>query len=371
MGNIERIELMASGPDVPRATWADMPEQYMTLLVVRVTDTDGATGIGAAQSYSSYGFDLSAYEGSRALAPRIIGKEAFNREARWRDLQTLVCPAPLGSVSALDIALWDLSARVAGVPLYQYVGGAQSSIEAYASTPQLNDVSDYLALVSELAQLGYRAVKFHAWNDPVRDLEMLRAVHREYGATGITLMHDAENRYDMHSAVSVARELEEMNYRWLEAPFIDYDVDSYRRLRELVSLPIIPHGIWISDIHALAHALKSRPWDAVRIDATAVGGLTPSLKICALAEGFGLSVEVQSWGYTLIQAPNLHLGLGTGRSSYFESPIPYKAHEFGVLDPIRPRSDGRVYAPDGNGLGLTVDWEAIEAAAMARSTVTR
>ena len=75
-------------------------------------------------------------------------------------------------------------------------------------------------------------------------------------------------------------------------------------------------------------------------------------------------------GVLLIQAPNLHLCLSVAGSNYFESPIPYDAYEFGVTNPIRCNAEGNVQAPSGDGLGLELDWEEIEAATLARADVT-
>lgn len=364
MAEIARIEYMAVGPDVPRTTWASMDPQFMALNVVRIWDTDGAEGVGAAQNYAAGRFDLSTYEAIRALAPRIIGKEALDREARWLDLQTFVLPAAAGAVAAIDVALWDLAARRAELPVYRLLGGARTVIPAYASTPELADVPAYLKHVSDLAGLGYTAIKFHAWNVPDRDLEMLRAVHREFSRSGLTYMHDAENRYDRFAGLRVARELEEMGFRWFEAPYLDYDVAAYAELRRRVTVPILPHGLWLSDLREYRHALERSPWDAVRFDVTSVGGFTQARKIAALAEAFGLPVEPQSWGYSLIQMPNLHLGLSCPGTGYFESPVPYEPYEFGVENPIRPDSAGMVPAPEGPGLGLTIDWDRMLAAVL-------
>lgn len=368
MADIARIEIMVAGPDVPRTTWASMEPQFMALNLVRIWDTDGAEGVGASENYAAGRFDLSTYEAIRALAPRILGKDALDREARWLDLQTFVLPAAPGAVSAIDIALWDLAARRAELPLYRLLGGAKAALPAYASTPELEDVPAYLNHVTDLASLGYTAVKFHAWNVPGRDLEMLRAVHREFTGSGLTFMHDAENRYDRLAGLRVARELEEMGFRWFEAPYLDYDIAAYAELRRRVTVPILPHGLWLSDLREYRTALEREPWDAVRFDVTNVGGFTQARKITALAEAFGLPVEPQSWGYSLIQASNLHLGLASTGSGYFESPVPYEPYEFGVENPIRPDAAGIVSAPAGPGLGLAIDWDRITAAVLKRDT---
>jgi L-alanine-DL-glutamate epimerase-like enolase superfamily enzyme len=341
----------------------------MALVIARVWDSDGASGVGASENYAAGDFDLASYEAARSLAPLIVDEEATHLEALSRALQRDVTPNTPGAAAALDIALWDLAAKRASLPLYKYLGARRDEIPAYASTPQLDDTSAYLTLVEDLASEGFTAVKFHAWNYPERDLEMLRAVHAEYADSGIAFMHDAENRYDRYGALLVGRGLQEMGFRWFEAPFRDYDLHSYRALRRHLSIPIVPHGLWISDLGELATYLSQDPWDALRFD-TSMVGVTTGRKIAALAEAWGMPVEVQSWGYSMIQAPNLHLALSVAGSNYFESPVPYEAYEFGVQNPIRCDANGMVQAPAGHGLGLELSWEEIDAATLARTDVT-
>lgn len=368
MSKIDRVEVAAYGPDIPRTTWAGMPPQLMALIVVRVWDSDGAEGLGATQTYSGTAFDMTPFESIKALAPRIVGKEALDREARWDDLQTYVMPAAPGAVAAIDIALWDLAGHRAGLPISRLLGGARTTIAAYASTPELERPNSYLPYVGNLLEQSFRAVKFHAWNVPERDLEMLRGVSKEFGSSGVTFMHDAENRYDRRSALRVARELEIMGFRWFEAPFVDYDLAGYAELRRRVSIPIVPHGLWFSELREFRYALHLQPWDAVRFDVAVVGGFTPARKICALAEAYDLPVEPQSWGYTFVQAANLQLGLATRQSSYFELPVPYDAYEFGVENPFRLDKQGLVHLPEAPGLGIAVDWKALDSAVLSRET---
>jgi L-alanine-DL-glutamate epimerase-like enolase superfamily enzyme len=178
-------------------------------------------------------------------------------------------------------------------------------------------------------------------------------------------MHDAEQRYDRRSAVTVGRELDAMGFQWLEAPLPDIDLDGYRDLRRRVGVPIIPAGNTILGLAEVRRALELEPWDAVRADVTIAGGFTPARKLAGLAEAYGLRVELQSWGYTLIQAANLHFGLATHNTGYFELPVPHEPFEFGVTNPYRIGDDGCVRAPTEAGLGISVDWELMSAAAIA------
>jgi L-alanine-DL-glutamate epimerase-like enolase superfamily enzyme len=366
---IERIEARAVGPDVDRYSWAsDLDQQYGTLTIVRAFDDEGFEGIGATPSYSTGRFDRSILETLRHLAPRVVGADPMQREAVWYGLQDFALPLLPGAQSTLDIALWDIAAQRAGVPLHQLLGGSRTRLPAYASTPLLTDADAYVAFVGELLERGFRAVKFHAWCDPERDLEMLRKVHAVHGGSGMAMMHDAEQRYDRHSALRVARELDAMGFRWFEAPLPDHDLEGYADLRRRVGVPIIAGGNDIVDIRSVGDALRRHPWDALRFDVTIAGGFTMGRRLVALAEGAGLWAELQSWGYTLIQAANLHLGLGVAGTGMFELPVPAEPHEFGVENPHRISDDGYVEAPTASGLGVVVDWERMDAATLASFT---
>lgn len=369
VSTIARVEVSAVGPDVALQGWAsDLPPQHATLTIVRVFDEDGVEGVGGTPSYSTGRFDLALLESLRLIVPRVLGEDPQLREGIWHRLQDLTLPVLPGAQAALDIALWDLVARRAGVPLYQLLGGARTRLPAYASTPLLADARAYVEFVAEVREQGFRAVKFHAWCEPDRDLEMLRSVHAAHGDAGIAFMHDAEQRYDHHSALRVGRELDALGFAWLEAPFPDQDLDGYAELRRRVGVPILPAGNTIVDIQQVGQALRLQPWDAVRFDVTIAGGFTPARKLAGLAEAWGLRVELQSWGYTLIQAANLHFGLAYEHTGYFEFPVPPDPYEYGVLNPFRVQPDGYVDAPTEPGLGVAVDWERMQAATLASFT---
>ena len=119
----------------------------------------------------------------------------------------------------------------------------------------------------------------------------------------------------------------------------------------------------------LAQAVKLDCWSSLRVDATICGGITPMRKVMALAEAHGMNVEIQCWGYTLTQAANLQVMLAYDNCTYFEQPVPYPAFEYGAADVIRTDTDGYVHAPLGTGLGVGLDWSAIEAASILKFDV--
>ncbi|MBI3464410.1 MAG: mandelate racemase/muconate lactonizing enzyme family protein [Planctomycetes bacterium] len=360
---IDRVELRVVAPKVPRYTWShDLPEQYMTNTLVRVYTDAGVEGIGGVTNYTSYDYDRYTAETLRHLIPILVGRNPLQREALWRDLQPRAFPLAPGAIAAIDIALWDLLGKVANLPVYQLLGGTRDRIPAYASTPLLPDVPSYLRLVDELVQQGFRAIKFHAWCIPDKDLELAREVRKHHPGHEIAFMHDAENHYDRGSALRVAAELESLGFTWFEAPLPDYDLDGYRELTSRVNIPVLPSGNWFQDLASFSAALRSKAWRVARTDVTICGGITPARKAMILAEAAGMNCEVMCWGYTLISTANLQLMLAFPNATYYEQPVPYEAYEYGMKDVIRTQSDGYVSAPRDPGLGVEVDWSAMDAA---------
>jgi L-alanine-DL-glutamate epimerase-like enolase superfamily enzyme len=100
------------------------------------------------------------------------------------------------------------------------------------------------------------------------------------------------------------------------------------------------------------------------VDATICGGITPTRWIMGLGQANGMTVELQCWGYTLTQAANLHVMLAYANCTYFEQPSPYPSFEHGAHDVIRTDSQGYVHAPPGDGLGIRIDWPAVEKASL-------
>ena len=368
---IERVQVYAVGPETTRYTWAsDMGEQFTTNTLVRLTTRGGLEGIGAGASYTEHAFDLSVAETLRPLLPALIGASPLSRDALWYRLQSHNLPTAPQALAAIDVALWDLAAKHARLPLYQLLGGARSRIRSYASTPLLRDPQAYVDFVAELRQQGFRAVKFHAWCEVDRDLEMARAVHARYAGAGLQFMHDAEQRYSRPDAHRAARELEAMGFTWFEAPLLDTDLEGYRELRRRVQIPILAAGNWVLDLGLIYQAIRLEAWSAVRVDANVLG-ITATRKVMGLAEAAGMTVELQCWGYTLQQASNLHVMLAYPNCTFFEQPVPYPAFEFGMADTIRTDAEGDVHAPPGPGLGVRVDWEAMGRATLLGYEQTR
>jgi L-alanine-DL-glutamate epimerase-like enolase superfamily enzyme len=365
MARIDRIEALAVAPEVRTFRYtAHEPEVRTTTTAVRVIDADGAEGWGAHDS-DTYGEpDRAPLERLRSILPRLTGRDAEDRDGIGSTLtEGGTLPWPPAVTSAVEVALWDLAARRAGLPLAAFLGADDPApLPAYASVELFDDPAAYVEALEPLIARGFRAAKIHAWGDPARDVALLQRLRSTF--PDLVLMHDAEGRYDRDGAAFVTDAGAEVGLRWLEAPLPDLDLDGYRSLRGR-GVAIFPAGDSVWDPRLLRELMRDPPWDAVRFDVSFAGGVGAALALGRVAEEFGVPVEPIAYGHAVIQAANLHVMLAIGRTEWVELPVPAEPWEHGVHTPIRIDREGLVHLPSGAGLGVDVDADAMRAAAIA------
>ena len=200
-------------------------------------------------------------------------------------------------------------------------------------------------------------------------MALVTAIHEAFKGSDLKFMMDVESAYTRDEALKAARILEKHNYLWFEAPLSDTDLVGYRELKSRVNIPILAAGNTLLYLNQIEQGIQNNGWSSVRVDTTLAGGITQTQKIMGLAEANSMTVELQSWGYTLSQAANLHLMLAYNNSTYFEQAVPVEPLEFGALTTIRTDKDGYLHAPDGNGLGIEMDWALIKQASSYKITL--
>lgn len=143
----------------------DWHRTVVTQTILRITTTDGLEGLAGATTYTPHARDGSVAEGLRCTLPVLFRHSLLDREAIRRALEaaTITIPAPLGAISLIDIALHDLAAKAAGLPLYRFLGAARERIPSYASLRRLDDAQAYVEAVAGHIAEGYRAFKLHVF----------------------------------------------------------------------------------------------------------------------------------------------------------------------------------------------------------------
>jgi L-alanine-DL-glutamate epimerase-like enolase superfamily enzyme len=360
MASIRRAEVIVVDPGTS-LRWTERAKSCAVgTTILRLVDSDGVEGIAGSDSSTFGSADRSTLEAVRSMWPWLEGRSIDCREALAKDMRVgVVFPFSTAPLALVDVALWDLAAKHAGLPLWKLLGGAQEQLPAYASLETMPAEADYVDVVGRAQADGIRAVKLHAFGEPDRDIALFGLLRETY--PDLTFMHDAESVYDHREALKVGRALDELDCRWYEAPLPDFDLEGYRDLRRCLNVPVLPAGYAMWDVRQLADALRDPPWDACRSEIIATLGITALCKMMGLARAFDMALEPVTYGHSLLATAGLHMAQAFANVSYFELAYPVEPWEYGVVNPVRPNADGMVRAPDGDGLGVVMDWDAIEA----------
>ena len=296
------------------------------------------------------------------IRPSLIGQDPLNREQLWQQVRKMDRWwgfLPIYAHGPIDVALWDLGAKAAGLPLYRFLGAYRTKLPAYASSLILTTVDAFVKQAQDYRARGYGAYKIHPWGDPARDIEAYRALRSELGSE-MVLMTDPVAGYSHEQALRIGRELERLNYHWFEEPLSDYDVYGYQELCRALDIPIAGVESTPGGLFGTTQYLTQRAVDIVRSDVSWKGGVTGLMKTAALCEAFGVNCEVHTTTNALLDIANLHVSCAIANCEYFEVLIPQEPFSFGVRNPIAIDKDGYVHAPRGIGLGAEIDFDLLE-----------
>ena len=325
------------------------------LVTVRVRDADGAEGVGYTYTVGRNGGAVDAVL-RREIQEIMAGEEADHIERLWLKGWWALHYGGRGgpsvlALSAFDMALWDLKARRTGLPLWNFLGGHDPAVPAYAGGIDLDLPLDALLRQTDgnLAK-GFRAVKMKVGRKYLsEDVERVKAMRAHLGRD-FPLMADANMKWGVDEAIRAARALQPFDLTWLEEPTIPDDPAGHARILREGGLPIAAgenlRSLWEFKLY-IAGGAVSYP----EPDVTNCGGVTPFMKIARLAEAFNLPVTSHG-----AHDVTVHLLAACPNRSYLE------AHGFGldryIAEPLAIR-DGVAVAPNGLGHGIAFDWAGL------------
>ena len=357
--DIISAKVFACKSNAPQIIWAkDMSPMFEANIIVKLTTESGIECVGGVLIPTEHDYDHSVVEACRNLFPEIIGKNLNDRVSLTNFMLSRCVPLNPLAVSPIDIAMWDGYAKYFQKPLCDILGKKRDFIKSYASTPLFHTIDEYKEFVELLIGQKFHTIKFHTWCDIEFDLKMIDEVCPKF--PNIKFMIDCEQRYSREDALKLGEKLDELNFIWFEAPFDDFDWESYKWLRSRIQTPVIAAGNSILNPYTIKESLKSDIFHHIRVDTTYVGGITKALEIMEIALSYQKNVELQSWSYPLGQAANLHIMLSHQNCDFFEQVVPFEDHEHGALNFIRTDNQGLVSVPSKPGLGIDINWHQIE-----------
>ena len=366
---VDRIDLLAIGPDGETVTWSShLGPMHQAMVVARLFLSNGVEAIAGTTAYTEHEFDRTVFHAAALMAPFVLGKCVFDTRAAYADMRKRYVPLGHVATSLFDIALHDGKAKSLGQPIYRMLGAARHDIPVYASSPLLLTDRAYIDYCEHVCELGYRAIKIHPYCVFDDDKHLVDNLVETFAGREIAWSLDVDGMYTFEQALQMGRILDDAGWDFFEAPLPDADLEDYRALAEALDLDVVCGGNSLPFPRLIELALEIGAWDRSRFDVTGIGGFTGAGEVVAATQARGKTCEVQSWGYTLAQAANLHLMLACANCTRFEQATPVEMYEFGVRQVIRPDADGFVRPSGLPGLGVEMDWERIEPFVYARRT---
>ena len=341
-------------------------------VIVRVVDEGGASGIGYTYAGDSGGLWLQAGI-EQLLAPRLHGRSIFAIEESWdwifRDLLLLGRRgALLRMLSAVEIALWDLVARRAGLPLRHLLGGSRDTVAAYASGGYYRPGDPCDNVAAELArycELGFTDFKLKFGGLPLReDLERVATARRAL-EPGSRLALDVNNGWQtVEQAMRAIEALRPFDIWWIEEPFPPDEIANHSRLAARSSIPIAT-GELEATRWGFAQLLDQRAADILQPDACVAGGISEWRRISALAAGHGIPVAPH-WH------ANLHAQLAAATPNcitveYFALGEGIYNFEQLVANPLTVEA-GRIRLDPSPGIGVELDWDVVRRHALTTTS---
>ncbi len=371
----------------------DMPETLgysqqfydkRTAHLVEVETDEGVTGWGECFGPGTIALaNKGIVEG--VIQPMILGMDPMDRDVIWHKVYNLMRDhgqkgMPMQSLSGVDIALWDIAGKVAGLPLHKLIGGAhRTDVPVYGYGMMLRpdmSVQDMAALFTDEAaairDAGFTATKMKTGLGPREDVVLCQAV-REGVGDAFRFMVDANHCYTTPDAFYVGRALEELDAYWFEEPVAPEDHDGYRELRAGLRVNIsggeAEFGRW-----GWRAILENRGLDIAQPEVCALGGISEYLRVLALCHAHFTPVVNHVWGSAIAVATNLQLlaampplpgGLHPWEPMLEFDTTDNKFRDNLLTEPLDiqgqvKRTGGRVAIPDGPGLGVEPDRDFIK-----------
>ena len=350
--------------------WKDIPPMRYTLTVS--SSKDRKTQMGLVRISTDEGVDGYSFIGSalgsaqrdapyiaEALKPMLVGQDPLARERIWQTMMRRLMGQRITTISAVDVALWDLAGRHAGLPIHQLMGSYRDSIPAYASSAVLDTPEAYAEEAIKYREAGWTAYKIHPHGDPDADIRICREVRRAVGDE-YRLMLDSTWSYDYPQAVRVGVAIQELGFYWYEDPLAHDDIYSYVKLKQLLHIPIMATELPLTGPTSYAPWIMEQATDYLRGDVYLKGGLTSCRKTAHLAEAFHMTYEVHHGSNSLNNVANLHLLMAIPNCEYFEVLLPSEVQKHGLVKDIEVDGDGMVHAFNEPGLGAEIDFDLIE-----------
>lgn len=340
------------------------------ICIVKITTDEGLCGWG-----EGYGPADLIKTGINLVTPLLIGENPLENETLWykmyrKTLDFARRGVLAASISAIDVALWDLKGKVLNLPVSILMGGQhRKRVVPYATGLYFSESDDLSAKLVEEAlsyvAQGFKAIKMKVGLSVAQDIALVKAVRKAIG-DDIELMIDSNHAYSLREATALSRAIEHCNIGWFEEPVSPEYYHQYRELRTKTTIPIAG-GECEYLRYGFQTLLENDCVDILQVDICGAGGLSEAKRICTLANTKGIEIIPHVWGTGIAFHAALHFIANQepipGRLHPPDMYIEYDRTENDIRESLTTPSiqmkNGFIDIPQSPGLGITVDEEVV------------
>ncbi|WP_347557729.1 mandelate racemase/muconate lactonizing enzyme family protein [Robbsia sp. KACC 23696] len=344
-----RLPLANPISDAKVLTGRQKPMTEIAMLFAEIETADGHRGLGF--SYSKRGGGPGQFAHAKEIAPVLIGEDPSDIARLWDSL--CWAGASVGrsglavqAIGAFDVALWDIKARRANLSLSKLLGARRDSVRCYNTSGGFlhTPLGQVLKNIDISREKGIGGIKLKVGQpDSALDVERVSTARRHLGDS-FPLMVDANQQWDRPTAQRMCRTFEPLDLIWIEEPLDCYDAEGHAALAASFDTPIAT-GEMLTSVAEHRAFIRARGADFLMPDGPRVGGITPFLKVAALAEEAGIML-----------APHFAMELHVHLAACYPTE-PWVEH-FEWLEPLfNERLEtraGRMLVPNRPGLGLSL-----------------
>jgi D-galactarolactone cycloisomerase len=344
-------------------------KDHRTTQIIRIETDDGAIGWGETFGYRVYAGHWAA------VVELLVGADA----SQINSLVDRIARIDLAIAGGVDIALWDLKGKLAGLPLVELFGGAYRSTQpTYASLQNVSEGPDVMgAAVAEALhamELGFTSLKMKVgWHPVAADIAWTNAVIDAL-PPGVPLAVDANRAMDLPTARTFVRGLKRPErISWFEEPLANTSIPPHVELRQSIDIPVsgaesMPHAM-------IEQVIVARAMDIINPDLCGHGGFERLRRLGTMAQGAGIRLVPHVFDGHLARLAALHFMLTQPdwperQGIYDAAPVEYDISPNTLRDellsqPLKPDAKGRLSAPTAPGLGVEINEELVRRFAIA------
>ncbi len=370
---ISRVQITKVEPIVLRLAQVDTSRADGTqdAFLVRVHTDEGLIGVGEADTSPYVARTIvempSSHAVARGLAELLVGEDPLAIDRLWQAMWMGSyhygrSGAALHTMSAIDIALWDIAGQAAGLPISQLLGGRRTNtMTVYASEVMPETPAEVREIAERSVLAGYTALKL-GWGPLGRslenDLELLTAAREVLGPER-KLMVDGGMGYSVKSAVALLEAVEPLDLYWLEEPIAADDYRGYRRLSDSARIRLAA-GEADSGISAYRALVEQGHVDVLQPDLARCGGFTVGRQIIDLARETGVEVVPHCFSTGVLVASSLHFTAALDKPTLSEFSVAHSPLVGELLATPFELLEGRLGIPTAPGLGIELNPEMLE-----------